>query len=98
MAVNRATEHSQGVWVKNSHPQLATLCIEPWGDEIALPAGASFLVLFEGPAGSFPALEWEEGRVTVYGWSGSKVSVHHEGNEIRSSDDIRVPKMPERQV
>lgn len=45
---------------------------------MALPAGASYLVLFQGPDGSYPALEWEECRVTVHGWSGTTVSVHHE--------------------
>jgi hypothetical protein len=94
MTSSAVHSHTQGLWVTNSHPQPAVLCLEPWGDEISLPSGCSFLVMIEGPSGEFPAVEWNERRVTVYGWSGTVVSVHHEGKEIRSSGSVRVPEMP----
>jgi len=65
------------------------------GSSIALPARASYLVLFQGPDGKFLAFGWEEDRVTVHGWSGATFSIHYEGKEIRSSGTNRVPQMPE---
>ena len=94
MTSSAGDSHTQGVWVTNSHPQSAILCLEPWGDEISLPSGSSFLVIFEGPSGNFPIVQWEDERMTVYGWSGSVVSVYHEDKEVWSSGTVRVPEMP----
>src|ERR1700722_2810266 len=84
--------HTQGVWVVNPHTESIVLCLEPWGDEIELPGNSSFLVMFDGPSGNFPEVEWEEGRVTVCGWSGSLVSVYHHGKVLRSCGSLRVPE------
>jgi hypothetical protein len=89
-----SNEHIQAVWVTNSRPCPATLCIEPWGDEMAVPPGASFLVSFHGPTENFPAVAWDDLRITVSGWSGSTFSVHQDGDEIRSSGANTVPEMP----
>jgi len=94
MTTNLLAANKQGVCVTNPRPVPAILCLEPWGDEIFLPPETSFLVMFEGPAEQFPSVEWEDSRVTVLGWSGSVVPVHHAGKEVRSSGVVRVPEMP----
>jgi len=86
------SSHTQGVWVVNPHLESTVLCLEPWGDEIELPSGSSFLVMFEGPSGNFPELEWKEGRVTICGWSGSVASVYHDGKLLRSPGSVKVPE------
>ena len=91
---NSARSHTQGVWVVNSHSDSVVFCLEPWGDEIELPSDSSFLVMFEGPSGNFPGVEWKERRVTVHGWSGSVASVYHDSKMLPSSGSVRVPETP----
>jgi hypothetical protein len=84
---------SQSLWVKNSADVPITLCLEPWGDERSIPPRATYLVVLEGPEGGYPAVEWGDRRITVYGWSGSVASVHLDEKIV--SLPGKVPAMPQ---
>lgn len=83
----------QNLWIRNSEDAPIVLCIEPWGNELSISSGNDYLVVFEGPEGEYPAVEWSKERVTVYGWSGSVASVLLNGQIILSCA-TRVPEMP----
>jgi len=83
----------QNLWIRNPLAERVTLCIEPWANELFIPPGDTYLVTFEGPEGQFPAVEWGERRITVYGWSGSVASIFR-GEEKLLSCEVPVPSMP----
>ena len=83
-------------WIRNAEDEPVLLCLEPWADETHLASGNEYQVVFEGPAGEWPAIQWSKDRITVYGWSGSVASVYLDG-ELILVCSIRVPAMPESQ-
>ena len=84
-------QHS--LWISNSEETPIVLCIEPWADELLVSRGNNYLIVFEGPEGEFPAVEWSKNRITVYGWSGSVAQVLLEG-QIVLSCTARLPEIP----
>jgi hypothetical protein len=83
----------QSLWVRSAEDSPIVLCLEPWGDELSISKDRDYLVVFEGPEGESPAVEWSKERITIYGWSGSVASVLLEG-EVVLSCATRVPEMP----
>jgi hypothetical protein len=69
--------------------------LEPWGQQCPMPAGATFEVVARGPEGDCLEVELEEGYVTVYGWSGSLVTVY-DGSRIVADGDHPPPPTPPR--
>jgi hypothetical protein len=63
------------LWVRNSNSAPLVLCVEPWANEIPMETEKAYLVVFDGPEGKFPEVEWRKDRVTLYGWSGSVANV-----------------------
>ena len=88
-------QSGQNLWVRNSENFPVVLCIEPWANEIQLLTGNDYHVIFEGPEGEFPAVEWGKNRITLYGWSGSVAHVFLAGKEVLSCANP-VPAMPKR--
>ena len=74
--------HTQRLRVSNIYSEPITLCLEPWGDEISIPSNVSFEIVAEGPKGDHLEVTYEERRVSVYGWSGSILSVFHDGERL----------------
>ena len=83
----------QSLWLSNSEDTPIVLCVEPWENELTISKGSNYLVVFEGPEGQCPAIEWSKNRVTVYGWSGSVASVFLDGQLVLSCA-IKVPEVP----
>jgi hypothetical protein len=83
----------QSFWVRNSEDSPIVLCLEPWGDELLISKDSDYLVVFEGPEGEHPGVQWSKERITVYGWSGSVASVFLEGKMVLSCA-TQVPEMP----
>jgi len=79
--------------VRNSEDSPVVLCLEPWGDELLILKNSDYLVVFEGPEGEYPGVQWINGRVTVYGWPGSTASVFLHGRIVLSCV-TPVPEMP----
>ena len=80
-------------WIRNSENEAVVLCLEPWANEISLSNGSDYLVLFEGPKGQFPVVEWSRDRITVHGWSGSVAWVLQKGQIVLSCTQP-VPPVP----
>jgi hypothetical protein len=83
----------QYLWIRNAEEAPIVLCVEPWGNELPISNGHDYLVVFEGPKGEYPAVEWSKERVTVYGWPGSVAWVFL-NRQIVLSCATRVPKIP----
>jgi hypothetical protein len=86
----------QSLWIRHSDDVPVVLCVEPWANEIQISRGNDYQVVFEGPEGEFPGVEWSKNRITLYGWSGSVAQVLLEGTVVLSCSP-RVPEMPQRQ-
>ncbi|HEU5351258.1 MAG TPA: hypothetical protein VFU55_06645 [Terracidiphilus sp.] len=87
------SEARQYLWIRNAEDTPIVLCVEPWGNELTISQGNDYLLVFEGPKGEYPAIEWKKGKVTVYGWQGSAAWVFL-NREVILSCDTRVPEMP----
>jgi hypothetical protein len=74
--------HTQHLRISNDYLEPITFCLEPWADEIAIPSKASFEIVAEGPNGDHLEVTYEERRVSVYGWSGSTLSVFRDGERL----------------
>jgi len=61
--------------IANGHSQPVEFRVEPWGEFFSMPAHASFEVVAQGPPGDHLEVLFREGTITVYGWSGSILSV-----------------------
>ena len=68
--------------IKNASQHPVLFSLEPWGQEYNMPSGATFEVLAKGPEGDDLELQYEEHRITLYGWTGSIVRLFQEGKEL----------------
>ncbi len=57
------------------------LDIEPWGDQHILEAQGSFDIGARGPDGGDLLIELTNGGITLYGWTGSVLSLVQEEKE-----------------
>jgi hypothetical protein len=85
--------HTQRLRVSNYGSEPITLCLEPWADEIPVPSKVTFEIVAEGPDGNCLEVTYRERRISVYGWSGSVLSVFHEGDRLVECA-IPVPPTP----
>ena len=81
------------LWISNAEDFPIVLCIEYWACELLISSGSHYQIVFEGPPGEFPHVEWSKDRITVYGWSGSVAEVLLEGQSVLSCA-IPLPAMP----
>jgi hypothetical protein len=72
------------VRVANETGTPVLLRIEPWGDEVGLPAAGAHDLHFTGPDVADVEIELRPSEVTIYGWSGS----------ILDGDGLPVPPTP----
>jgi hypothetical protein len=82
--------------IGNDHSQPVQFHLEPWGELLSISPDTTFEVVAEGPPGDYLEVRFREGHITVYGWSGSVVSVFQEGTLLRECK-IPVPATPRRQ-
>jgi predicted SnoaL-like aldol condensation-catalyzing enzyme len=87
------SRHIQRLRVSNSYSKPVTLCLEPWADELLIPPKVSFEIVAEGPEGDYLQVVHEESRTTVYGWSGSVLSVFRDG-QLLLECDVPAPRTP----
>ena len=66
----------------NSQASPVRLVVEPWGEVFTIPAGATWELRGEGPAGDCLEVEFGDEEITVWGWTGSMVSILSEGREV----------------
>ena len=71
--------------VRNSSDATVMLHLEPWGEQIEMAAGATFVVAAEAEQpGSFE-VELGEGKIIVWAWSSAVVKLFSDGEEIGTS-------------
>lgn len=63
------------VRITNSFKDEVELHLEPWGEQYKIQSGASIKVEVNGPNTDILELECAEGKLIVYGWPGSVVTV-----------------------
>jgi hypothetical protein len=85
------TQHA--FWIRNAENNPVLLRLEPWANETQLASGKEYQVVFEGPVGKWPLIEWSKDAITAYGWSGSVAAVYLDG-ELMLACPTRVPAMP----
>jgi hypothetical protein len=85
----------QRLRISNFSSEPVTLCLEPWANEVSMLPEANFELVAEGPEGDYLQVAYEQRRITVYGWSGSVLSVFHDGRLVVACN-IPVPRTPPR--
>lgn len=88
-------QHIQRLSVSNFYSEPIILSLEPWANELSIPPKVTFEIVAEGPEGDNFEVAYEELRITAYGWSGSVLSVFHEG-QLLLGCNIPVPLTPRR--
>jgi hypothetical protein len=81
--------------VRNASEAEVVFVLEPWGQQCPMAAGATFEVVARGPEGDGLEVDFGEGTVTVYGWTGSLVTVY-DGRRIVADGDHPPPATPPR--
>jgi len=67
---------SQGtITLTNTQPTEIVLTLEPWADEYLVGAGKSVVVQFDGPNDVSLEIVTQPGKILVYGWEGSVLTV-----------------------
>ena len=88
------------IQITNSSEATLIFQLEPWGEQIEMPAGATFVVAAEAEqSGAFEVEHCKDG-TTVWAWPSAVVKVFCEGEEIgkRSGGErCAVPPVPEGQ-
>jgi hypothetical protein len=85
--------YTERIRIQNAHPHPLTIHIEPWGDQIPMAVDATYELVAQGPVGDCLLLAVEEGRLLVWGWSGSVMSVFCE-EKLLCACDPPVPITP----
>ena len=80
--------------VTNSSGRTVIFQLEPWGEQIEMPVGATFVVVAEAEQlGSFE-VEHGDAAITVWGWPSAVVKVLSEDEEIGISAGMKRPAVP----
>lgn len=76
----RHTRAAGRIVIANTQGSDFRLTLEPWADEIDVPAGQSVGVTFEGPALADIHIEVDSRGVTIYGWTGSVMAIENKSS------------------
>jgi len=88
------SEHSlQQLRLQNQCEANAILYLEPWGDQLTMPPGSTFQIDAYGPRGDCLEVIFHNDHVTIYGWSGSVISVFRNNAKVWDTK-IPAPKTP----
>ena len=80
--------------VINSSGKALTFHLEPWGEQIEMPAASRFMIIAESEqSGSFE-VEYGMDEVIVWAWSGSIARVFCEGKEVGDFVGLGRPVVP----
>jgi hypothetical protein len=83
----------QRLRVSNLDSEFITLWLEPWGDMVSIPLNVSVEIVASGPEGDHLEVTCGERRISVYGWSGSILSVFKDGDRLVECN-VPVPHTP----
>lgn len=86
----RETEQHRLI-LHNHYGDFKELWIEPWGDCIHLLPSTTYFVVGDGPVHGTLELELQTDAFTIYGWSGSTLTIFNEQEEILWHSPVPVP-------
>jgi|ERR1700691_4847361 hypothetical protein len=87
--------YDQYLRIRNSHSHPVTMSLEPWGEELSISPKATYELAARGPEGDCLHVDFAPTLITIYGWSGSVLTVYHEGKVIKDCEQP-VPATPKR--
>ena len=79
--------------ITNSKSTALRLHLEPWGEQFVMDPGTTFQIVATGPEGDCMELEYDDEHITLWGWSGSVISIFHKGQRL-GGGDIPMPDLP----
>jgi hypothetical protein len=79
--------------IRNSRPYALTLRIEPWAEELLMPAGSIYEIVAQGPDDDCIEISSNDEAFVVYGWSGSIISIFQD-QALLFECRIPVPRVP----
>jgi hypothetical protein len=80
--------------VTNASGRTVMFHLEPWGEELEMPLGATFVVVAEAEQlGSFE-VEHGDAAITIWAWPSAVVKVLSQDKEIGVSAGIKRPAVP----
>jgi hypothetical protein len=88
--------YKTSISIENARDKEVIFHLEPWGDQIPMPAGCKFQIFAEAKEQGELEIQYEEDNILVWGWSGSIVSVYCDG-QVVSAGHTAVPSVPEGQ-
>ena len=86
-----ATAHTHRIKLRNDQPRPLDVYIEPWGDHLVLPPGATFNVAAHSSLAGALEVSVDAGSMTVYGWSGTTFEVYSADGGLLAQSSIPVP-------
>src|SRR5215213_8218435 len=89
-----AMKYQSALDITNARGSILMFNLEPWGEQIEMPSGATFNVTAEAEQqGSFE-IEHGENEITLWAWPSAVVKVFCEGDEIGVSAGAERPAVP----
>lgn len=86
--------YKTSISIENSRDKEVMFHLEPWGDQIPMPAGSKFQIIAEAKDQGELEIQYEEDNILVWGWTGSILSVYCDEHEL-SAGHPKVPSVPE---
>lgn len=80
--------------VRNDKSHDVTLVLEPWGEEVMLPSGATMTVMVRGRHAGEVELVWGQQDVTFFAAPGTTVEVEDAQGVQVTEIDIPFPELP----
>ena len=88
-------KYESSIHVTNSSGKPRLFHLEPWGDQIEMASGATFVLCAEAAQqGSFE-IEHGEDEIIVWAWPTASVKVFSEGSEIGMPAGVERPAVPD---
>lgn len=61
--------------IRNLEQKEIIVFLEPWGEQYAMPPGATWKIEGNGPDEDMLEIHYSEGKIVVWGWPGSLVAI-----------------------
>jgi hypothetical protein len=74
--------YKTSISISNLRDKEVTFHLEPWGDQIPMPAGCTFQIIAEARDQGEFEIQYEEDNTIIWGWSGSILTVYCNGQAI----------------
>ena len=86
------------IGITNSFEETVVFHLEPWGEEIEMPTGATFVVVAKAEQVGAFQVDHSESGMTVWAWPSATVKIFHDGEEVGigfGGERPAVPPVPE---